>query len=123
MPQLARVVGKGSQVAKISDASFKGKSGEKYRFNVYPMGQAFKAVGAVYAVTRRSKNSSGLYSHEIIYVGETGDLSTRFDDHHKADCFAQHNANCICTHGDEDEESRLAKEDDLIRQQNPPCND
>ncbi|MGC2517256.1 MAG: hypothetical protein WA383_22260, partial [Terriglobales bacterium] len=48
-------------------------------------------------------------------VGETGDLSTRFDDHHKADCFAQHNANCICTHGDEDEESRLAKTARLAR--------
>lgn len=110
-------------MAKISSATFKGKSGETYGFNAYPMGQAFKAVGAVYAVTRRYKNSNGGYSHEIIYVGETGDLSTRFDDHHKADCFTRHNANCICTHGDNDEDSRLAKEDDLIKQQNPSCND
>jgi len=38
---------RGSQVAKISTATFKGISGETYGFNVYPMGQAFKAVGAV----------------------------------------------------------------------------
>ena len=110
-------------MAKISTATFRGKSGETYSFNVYPMGQAFKAVGAVYAVTRRYKNSSSGHSHEIIYVGETSDLSTRFDDHHKADCFVRQNANCICTHGDDDEDSRLAKEDDLIKQHNPLCND
>lgn len=110
-------------MAKVSDATFTGQSGAKYRFNVYPIGQAFKAVGAVYAVTRRYKNSKGGYSHEFIYVGETGDLSTRFDDHHKADCFTRHKANSICTHTDDDEDSRLSKEDDLIKKHNPPCND
>ncbi|MGA2456726.1 MAG: hypothetical protein ABSF85_04100 [Terriglobales bacterium] len=110
-------------MAKISTATFSGLSGTKYSFNVYPMDQSFKAIGAVYAVTRRYKNSKSGYSHDIIYVGETGDLSTRFDDHHKADCFVSHNANCICTHVDKDEDSRLNKEDDLIKQQNPDCND
>lgn len=110
-------------LAKINDATFTGQSGTKYSFNVYPMDQAFKAVGGVYAVTRRYKNSNGGYSHEIIYVGETGDLSTRFNDHHKADCFTRHKANAICTHRDDDEDSRLSKEGDLIKKHNPPCND
>jgi len=110
-------------LAKISDATFTGKSGTKYSFQAFPMDQAFKAVGGVYAVTRRYKNSNGGYSHEIIYVGQTGDLSTRFDDHHKADCFTKHKATCICVHVDDDEDSRLSKEDDLIKKHNPPCND
>jgi hypothetical protein len=110
-------------LAKISDATFAGQSGTKYDFNVYPLDQAFKAVGGVYAITRRYKNSNGGYSHEIIYVGETGDLSTRFDNHHKTDCFEQHEANCICTLRDDDEDSRLSKEADLIKKHNPPCND
>lgn len=65
---------------------------------------------------------NGQYTHTVIYIGQTGDLSTRFDDHHKADCFTSHKANCICTHCDDDEDSRLAKEQDLIAYYNPPCN-
>lgn len=110
-------------MAKLSDATFTGASGEKYAFAVYPMDPSFRVVGAVYAITRRYENNKGGFSHEIIYVGETGDLSTRFDDHHKWDCFVRHNANCICTHVDNGEDSRLAKEDDLIRQHSPDCND
>jgi len=110
-------------MAKISTVKFKGKSGESYDFNVYPMDQSFKAIGGVYVVTRRFKDEDDGFRHKIIYVGETGDLSTRFDNHHKADCFTEHSANCICVHVDDDEDSRLAKEDDLIKLHNPPCND
>lgn len=109
-------------MAKISAVTFKGKSGKEYAFDVWHMDQAFNDVGAVYAVTRRYKNGN-TYSHDIIYVGETGDLSTRFGDHHKADCFEEHSANCICTHREKDEDSRLAKEDDLIKKHKPVCND
>jgi len=109
-------------MAKIGVATFTGQSGTKYDFNIYPMGTTFKEIGAVYAVTKRYKNSKGGYSHDIIYIGETGDLSTRFDDHHKADCFVEYEANCACVHRDDDEESRLSKEDDLVKKQNPHCN-
>lgn len=110
-------------MAKIGTLPLKGKSGETYSFNVWPMDQQFNAVGAVYAITKRHADSKGGHSHTVIYVGETSDLSTRFENHHKADCFNQHESNCICTHQDDDEESRLAKENDLLKQHNPPCND
>ena len=110
-------------MAKIRTLTLKGRSGEKYEFNVYPIDASFKAVGAVYAVTRRYKDSEGGYKHDILYVGETEDLSTRFQNHHKADCFKQHNANCICTHRDDDLDSHVTKEDDLIEQYKPDCND
>jgi hypothetical protein len=109
-------------MAKLSTVTFQGKSGSKYDFDVWPMDQTFKDVGAVYAVTRRYQDGN-TDSHDIIYVGETGDLSTRFDNHHKADCFTEHKANCICTHLDSKESSRLAKEEDLVKKHNPPCND
>jgi hypothetical protein len=109
-------------LAKISKLKLKGKSGEEYAFSVYPLDQGFKAVGAVYAVTRRHKNKKGEYSHDVIYVGETRNLSERFEDHHKIDCFKEHDANCICVHRDDDSDSRLAKEDDLVKQHNPDCN-
>lgn len=110
-------------MARVSTVTFHGKSGAEYLFEVWHLDQTFNEVGAVYAVTRRYLNAEGNYSYYIIYVGETGDLSTRFENHHKADCFTEHKANCICTHRENDEDKRLAVEDDLIRHPNPPCND
>jgi len=49
------------------------------------------------------------------------DLSTRFNDHHQANCFTKNKANCIRIHRD-DEDSRLAKESDLMKRHNPDCN-
>ena len=110
-------------MAKLNDLTLYGKSGAAYEFEVWPMNQVFNAVAAVYAVTRRyQKTGATSYSHDVIYIGQTDDLSTRFADHHKADCFTKHKANCICTHRDDDEDSRLAKEKDLIANYDPPCN-
>ena len=109
-------------MAKLGTLALKGDSGQTYEFNVYSYDTKFKAVGAVYGITRRTL-SGGNYDHTTIYIGETGDLSTRFDDHHKESCFTEHNANCKCTHPDENEDSRLKKEADLINNYIPPCND
>jgi hypothetical protein len=38
----------------MSSIEFSGKSGERYRFQVLPIGTAFKAVAAVYVGTTRS---------------------------------------------------------------------
>jgi hypothetical protein len=107
---------------QINSARFSGQSGQKYDFYVHPIDQLFKNVAAVYAVTRRYKTGQGGTRHDILYVGETGDLATTFANHHKWDCFVRQNANCICTHVDHDEASRLAKMDDLIRRHHPDCN-
>lgn len=108
---------------KITDATFRGQSGARYAFEVYPIEANFNDVGAVYAITRRYKNTQNGFSHQIIYVGQTENLSARFDNHHKAGCFTRRNANCICTHLDDDEDSRLRKEDGLVKRHDPPCND
>jgi predicted GIY-YIG superfamily endonuclease len=105
----------------MNTVNFQGLSGVAYTFTPYPIGQAFLAVGAVYIVAYRYIND-GKYYFKPIYIGETGDLSTRFDDHHKADCFTRNKANYICTHRDNNEDSRLKKEADLIDYWNPPCN-
>ena len=109
-------------MAKLGTLALKGDSGQTYDFTVYSYDAEFKAVGAVYGITRRQKKPDGNYDHTIVYIGETGDLSTRFDDHHKESCFTEHNANCKCIHSDEDEDSRLKKEMDLIDNYIPPCN-
>jgi hypothetical protein len=109
-------------MARISTVKLHGKSGNDYEFEVWPRVQTFRPVAAVYAVTQRYQNNQGGYSHTVIYVGQTENLEARHEDHHKEDCFDKHNANCICTHRDDDEDSRLAKEADLIANYNPVCN-
>ena len=110
-------------MAKLGTVTFTGASGSKYEFNAYAFGTTFKEnYGAVYFVTNRHKNDDGGYTHKSIYVGQTQDLSTRFDDHHKQNCFDQKNANCLCIHGEQNEDNRLHIESDLIDNYNPPCN-
>ena len=110
-------------MAKLATVKFTGKSGTPYEFNVYPFNTIFKDVPAVYFVTKRYQNDKGGYSHDEIYVGETHDLSDRFDNHHKADCFAYHDANAICVHQEGNHKKRLEIESDLRDKYNPPCND
>ncbi len=42
-------------MAKISDATFVGTSGEKYRFEVFSTESKFENVGAVYVFTKRTE--------------------------------------------------------------------
>jgi hypothetical protein len=110
-------------MAKLGAMTLTGQSGQKYQFDVYPLTTTFKAVGAVYYISKRTPKQDGGGDHSKIYIGQTGDLSDRFDNHHKADCFEKRGANCISVHTDDDEDSRLTKEADLIDAYKPPCND
>lgn len=71
-----------------------GKSGKKYEFNIYTLDTNFNPVGGVYIFIRLYKNQ-----YSLIYCGKTEDLSTRFDNHHKADCIEDNNANRLCVMG------------------------
>ncbi|KPJ52278.1 hypothetical protein AMJ39_08235 [candidate division TA06 bacterium DG_24] len=111
-------------MAKIGTVTFTGQSGTKYEFAAYPWGTAFKDdYAAVYFVTERYKEAKGGFSHRHIYVGETEELGIRFENHHKAECFEEESANCICVYGEDDEDERLAIEQDLLAKYDPPCND
>ena len=109
--------------------TIKGMSGTSYIFNVYgfsrfsDLADAFKGIPALYAFTRRIPNSVISYTHDLVYVGETGDLSTRFDNHHKQDCIVKSNANCICIHSFQGTElERFAAETDILNAFDLPCN-
>jgi len=108
---------------KIGNVTFTGKSGTKYEFTAYSWDTNFKeGFGAVYFITKRSSNDEGGHSHTRIYVGQTGDMSERFDDHHDAPCFKSNGANCKCVYGESYEKKRLQIEKDLVNNYNPPCN-
>lgn len=107
----------------------KGMSGTNYIFNVYGFSKfselvdAFKAIPALYAFTHRFPKGDS-YTHDLVYVGETGDLSTRFNNHHKEQCIMRCNANCICIHSFQgSEKERLAAETDILNAFDLPCNE
>jgi predicted GIY-YIG superfamily endonuclease len=110
-------------MSEYGTVTFIGKSRKTYTFTAYSWDQEFKAVGAVYVITKRSPKSGGGMDHEPVYIGQTNDLSTRFDNHHKALCFKQKGANSKCVMVEETEKTRLAVESDLIDNYNAPCND
>lgn len=110
-------------MADIGPVTFEGQSGRQYGFQVYTLGTEFRPLGAVYGICHRYPKPEGNgYYVTPLYFGETGDLSTRFDGHHRQRCFDRNGANCIGVHLDGDEKSRRAKETDLIRKWDPECN-
>ena len=110
-------------MASLGTLPLTGASGRTYDFEIYALDANLNAVGAVYAFTSRKEEDDGAYTHAVIYIGETGDLSMRFNGHHKEECFVKYTANRKCIHRDDGEDSRRAKEEDLIANYYPPCND
>lgn len=88
------------------------------------MGVRFKAVAAVYFVTRRSYDN-GTYRracHEGIYIGRTEDLSACFAEGAQMERFRKFGANCVCVHALADEARRIAVEQDLLEAHSTPGN-
>jgi hypothetical protein len=109
-------------MSEQSQLVLKGASGREYAFYVFDGGTQFKPAGGVYVLTRATADPTGGNTHSVIYVGQTGDLSERFDNHHKADACRRSGANRLCAIVQADEATRLAIERDLIAGYNPPCN-
>jgi len=106
------------------DITFTGKSGEKYRFQVWSLETRFKPLAAVYFVTKRAQdnNTYKRASHDSIYIGQTPDLTDPFGTQAQFDCFRKHGANCICIYMHENEERRIVIEEDLIALHSTHCN-
>jgi hypothetical protein len=94
-----------------------GDSDEEYAFEVNSLEAHLDSGSGVYTVTRQDGDE-----HVVLYIGQTGDLSNRFTDHHKAECFDDNDADCLCVHQDGEKRSRLKKETDLISRYHPTCN-
>lgn len=105
-------------MSKETTVTLKGASGRSYNFDVFPWGTSFNAVGAVYSVLKRNASN-----FTILYIGQTGDLSDRFDNHHKQSCFDRNGKNHIGVHRESSESRRFDIETDLVRNYSPICND
>jgi excinuclease UvrABC nuclease subunit len=104
-------------MAQEGKVSVVGASGRSYEFMVYPWGQAFNPVGGVYLVLKRK-----IGNYEILYIGQTRDLSERFDDHHKQGCFDRNDRTHIGVLVVSTEQERLAIERDLLGHYKTACN-
>lgn len=104
-------------MSKETTVTLKGASGKTYDFDVYPWGTSFKPLGALYTVLKKN-----LQNFQIHYVGQTDDLSSRFNNHHKQSCFDRNGKTHIAVHLESSESVRLSKESDLVGNYNSGCN-
>jgi hypothetical protein len=100
---------------RIGTVVFNGKSGEKYRFEAWPMETRFQPAAAVYFVTKREV-AVGTFTragHENMFLGQTSDLSAPLGTAAQLAWFEKHGANCVCIYSAENEAQRVAIQKDL----------
>ena len=100
------------------EINWQGKSGTNYTYKIYPLDTSFKAIAGNYCFAKEVQPNKW----RPIYFGETGDLSTRFDNHHKMDCVTKNGADSIHVHANNSSNARLDEEADLIAKWDPVCN-
>src|SRR6185436_253815 len=100
-----------------SAMTFRGKSGDYYRFQAWPMGTKFIATGGIYIVTRRvfeDKTFPTKASHHPLAIGHTADLAASFATRSETARLTERGANCICVYAVAEEARRIEIEQDLI---------
>ena len=107
------------QATKTKTCTWTGASGKDYTYHIFPIGTSFKAEAGNYIFA--AETNPGRW--RPIYIGETSDLSERFDDHHKMPCIRRNGATHVhakLTPGGK--QVRLAEEADLVAHYAPTCN-
>ena len=95
-----------------------GQSGKQYTYEVYRIGTNFNKVPGNYIFAKQT-----VTGWIPIYIGETSDLSQRFDNHHAMPCIKRNGATHIHAHkSSSDANVRRAEESDLIKRWKPSCN-
>lgn len=95
-----------------------GKSGKEYEYHIRPIGTKFKKEPGNYVFAKVQNRQ-----WTPVYIGQTSDLSERFDFHHKADCINRQGATHVHAHlSNKNESVRISEENDLITNYSPPCN-
>ena len=94
-----------------------GRSGTSYPFTVFPWGTEFNPVGGLYAALVAQNNR-----YVVEYIGQTKDLSSRPEDHHRESDFMRRRVCYVAVHGEANQQNRLAKEADLVSGIRPPLN-
>lgn len=110
---------RGKEFDVTDEIDWEGQSGKKYRYWIYPIGQSFKSVPGNYIFAKETSPNTW----RPIYIGQTSDLSERFDNHHAMPCVRQNGGTHIHVHQNgAGEQARRAEEADLIAHWKPDCN-
>lgn len=107
-----------SIATEVKTINWAGKSGSKYKYWIYKLPPDFSAKPGNYIFAKETKPGSWT----PVYIGQTEDLSERFDNHHKANCISRNGATHIHAHINNPKQARLAEESDLVARWNTPCN-
>jgi hypothetical protein len=102
----------------VQTVDWPGASGRTYPYWVYALPPNFNAAPGNYIFAKR--NADGRWTP--VYIGQTGDLSERFDFHHAMPCVIRNGATHIHAHRSGGEAERRGEEADLLANFNPPCN-
>jgi len=103
----------------MQSIDWKGKSGKTYHYGIFKIGIEFDEMPGNYVFAQETQPGT----FRPIYIGETGNLNERFDDHHRMHCIKREGATHITAHGAYGgEEGRRAEEQDIKNFYNPPCN-
>lgn len=94
-----------------------GASGTRYQYWVYPADQEFDAVPGNYVFAARANDQ-----WFAIYAGQTKNLSTRFESHHRRQCIDRRAPYIHVRRNDAGEQARRYEEGDIIQRHQPPCN-
>ena len=104
---------------QIRSIEWPGQLGQKYRYGIHPIGTNFEKAAGNYIFA----NEPIPNRWDPVYIGETADLSERFDNHHAMPCIRQNVATHIHVHTNQQgDDARRAEEDDIIAAYNPVCN-
>lgn len=96
---------------------FVGRSGERYRFDVCPIGDALPAAAGVYVVTQRTctdRTFTTRGTHRTLAIGEAPNMAETFLGKSDLKSLQARGATSICFYAVSDEESRKRIELDLI---------
>lgn len=102
---------------RINTITLRGVSGFTYEFEVHNVDTPFHSIGAIYTFAQ-TPNVPPIY-----YIGRTGDLSVRFNNHHKLPQALRIGANSILVRPVALEAERIRIEADLIAYYKPQLNE
>jgi hypothetical protein len=107
-------------MADAPTIDWKGRSGSTYHYWIYRFWPNLKASPGNYIFARQTQPGYWL----PVYIGQSGNLAERFDQHHKIEAARRQGATHIHVHlNSGGEQARRDEEADLIAAWRPPCND
>lgn len=107
-------------MADLGAIKWDGQSGKEYEYHIYTLDETHKAIPANYVFVKQTEPKR----YRPLYVGETNNISERFENHEKWPDLKKNGVTHVCTHeSSSDKKVRTNEESDIIAKWKPVCND